>query len=399
VPDRLGDRGSHPARPLGAGPARTGATSGRRLNRARRVLVITPDFPPRYGGIQRLMYRLVRNWTGLETRVVTLNARGARQFDQAERLPLHRVGLRSPHAHRTAIALLNLRAIQEARRFHPEVVLSAHVVTSLGAVAIQRLRRVPFVQYLYAQEFAERPRLCAFAIRQAAAQLVISQHTMTLARAFGAPTSRLHLIPPGVDLPGSSREARAARPTVITVSRLTEDYKGHDIILEALPLIRTRLPEVLWVVIGDGPLRSRYQEAAAARGLTAHIRFLGSVSDDVRDAWLDRAHVFAMPSRLPQGGGGEGFGIAYLEAGAHGLPVVGGRVAGTLDAVLDGVTGLLVDPTDPLAVAEAISSVLLDPARAAALGTAGAARARDFAWPTIAARVEAVLTGVMESRS
>jgi phosphatidylinositol alpha-1,6-mannosyltransferase len=106
------------------------------------------------------------------------------------------------------------------------------------------------------------------------------------------------------------------------------------------------------------------------------------VTDAERDAALDRAHVFAMPSRLPPGGvGGEGFGIVYLEAGAHRLPVVAGAVGGALDAVVHEKTGLLVDPEDVGAVAQAVGDLLLDPQRAGELGDAGREHAQGFAWP------------------
>lgn len=88
---------------------------------------------------------------------------------------------------------------------------------------------------------------------------------------------------------------------------------------------------------------------------------------------------------------GEGFGIVLLEAAAVARPVVAGRVGGALDAVQNGVTGLLVDPEDPAAVADALISLLENPERARRMGEAGALRARDFAWPVIAARVEALL--------
>ena len=99
-----------------------------------------------------------------------------------------------------------------------------------------------------------------------------------------------------------------------------------------------------------------------------------------------------MPSRLPpEGLGGEGFGIAYLEAAAWGLPAVAGNVGGAADAVEDGVSGLLVDPTEPEAVAAALIELLSDESRAAALGEAGQERAQGYAWPRIAARVSDVL--------
>ncbi len=162
--------------------------------------------------------------------------------------------------------------------------------------------------------------------------------------------------------------------------------------LEALALIRARVPGAEWVVVGDGPLRAELERRAAQIGVRDAVRFTGRVSDVERDAWLDRARVFVMPSRLPAGGaGGEGFGIVYLEAGAHGLPVVAGAVAGALDAVIDGETGVLVAPEDPSAVADAVAGLLLDPARARRLGEAGARRARELSWPRMVARVEDVL--------
>jgi phosphatidylinositol alpha-1,6-mannosyltransferase len=152
------------------------------------------------------------------------------------------------------------------------------------------------------------------------------------------------------------------------------------------------------VVIGDGPLHAELVELARTRGVSDMIVFTGPLSDDERDAWLDRAHVFVMPSRLPpRGRGGEGFGIVYLEAAAHSLPVVAGKVAGAVDAVDDGNTGLLVDPTSPTAVADAVLELLLDRRKADALGRAGAARAADFAWPKVAARVEDVLLRTLQA--
>lgn len=154
------------------------------------------------------------------------------------------------------------------------------------------------------------------------------------------------------------------------------------------------------MLVGDGRLRGQVLELLATAGALDAATLTGEVTDAERDGWLDRAHVFAMPSRIPaSGSGGEGFGIAYLEAAAHGLPVVAGNVAGAVDAVVDGETGLLVDPSDHVAVADAVADLLVDPERAGALGRAGAERARRFAWPDIARRVEELLREVAESRS
>jgi phosphatidylinositol alpha-1,6-mannosyltransferase len=191
---------------------------------------------------------------------------------------------------------------------------------------------------------------------------------------------------------------RLETPTVVTVSRIEDRYKGHDVMASAMPLVRSRVPDAQWVVVGDGPLRGEMVRLADTVGVSDAVRFCGALDDDRRNDWLDRAHVFAMPSRVPPGGAGEGFGIVYLEAGVHALPVVAGRAGGALDSVVDDVTGLLVDPTDHTEVAAAVTRLLTDRELAERMGRAGSARAREFAWPHIAGRLEGLLEETIRQR-
>jgi phosphatidylinositol alpha-1,6-mannosyltransferase len=356
-----------------------------------RLLLLTPDFPPARGGIQLLTYRLAAGMTAFETRVVALDAPGAEPFDAGAGVPVRRVRS-AGQAGPVAVARLNARALLEVLSFRPQVTLSAHIVTSPAAAVARRLVGARTVQYFYAKEIGGRPRLAAFAARQAQAAISISRYTTGLLAAAGAPTGAVTLIPPGVDLPEDPAPEPAGRPTLITVARLADPFKGHDVVARSMRLVREQVPGAEWVVIGDGPLRSGLEELCRSEGVADCVRFLGAVSDEERDGWLRRADLLAMPSRLPGAGeAGEGFGIAYLEAGAHGKPVVAGNVGGAVDAVIDEQTGLLVDPTDHLAVAGAITRLLLDRELAARLGKAGAERARGLAWPVIAARVQALL--------
>jgi phosphatidylinositol alpha-1,6-mannosyltransferase len=339
-------------------------------------------------------HRIARHLRGAQVEVLTLDGPGATAFDRAQALDVRRVPVRAG-ARRLALALLNLRAVARALRFRPDVVLSGHIVTSPAASTLRRLKSIPFVQYVHSDEIRGRPHLAGFALCRADAVVAVSQHARSMALLAGAPPDRLHVIPNGVDLPAGRAGVRTAHPTIVTVARLRDRYKGHDVLVRAMPLILARAPDAEWVIVGDGPLRPELERLAADHGLSGRARFLGRISDSERDAWLERAHVFAMPSRLPESGiGGEGFGIVFLEASAHGLPVVAGNVAGAVDAVVDGETGLLVDPTDHVAVADAVSELLVDRARAEALGRAGAARAQGFAWPIIAEQVERLLLEV-----
>jgi phosphatidylinositol alpha-1,6-mannosyltransferase len=356
-----------------------------------RVLVVTPDFPPARGGIQTLVHRVVHFAESIEVLVVTPDHPEAAAFDSEQGCEIIRVagpdGVR-----RIRTAMLNGRALAEGRRFRPDVVLSAHIVVSPATATLRRLLRVPVVQYVYAKEIGAKPALARFALRNADRIITISQYAAALATQVGGDRERMVMISPGVDLPKMNRRAPAAEPTLLTIARLEDRYKGHDVLLRALPLIRASVPDVRWIVVGDGPLRPSLERMAETLFVRDHVHFLGAVSDAERDSWLWRAHVLAMPSRLPAGGfAGEGFGIVYLEANAHGMPVVAGNVAGALDAVEHQRTGLLVDPTDHLAVADAVVTLLRDSELATRLGEHGRDRAQGFSWPKIARRVERVL--------
>lgn len=358
-----------------------------------RALVLTPDFPPARGGIQLLVHRLVVNFEAIEARIVALGGPGAAEFDAESGLDVRRVGAKGAGRNRSAVARLDAVGFAQGLAYRPDVTISAHIVTAPAAAAIGSVTRAPYLQYLHGDELRTRPRLARAALRRAGAAIAVSRHTRAMALEAGCPPERIDVIPPGVDLPPAAAGAEPdSRPTILTVARLVESYKGHDVMIRALRRVRETVPDARWAVLGDGPLRPSLEARAREEGVGDAILFEGSVSDAERDAWYERARVFAMPSRLPpEGLGGEGFGIVYLEAAAHGLPSIGGDVAGARDAILDGETGRLVDPTDDTAVAAAIVELLVDPGRAARMGVAARQFAESHSWPRIAARVEAAL--------
>ncbi len=353
-----------------------------------RLLILTPDFPPAPGGIQIVAQRLASGIAGFETEVVAPDGPGAESFDAASGVRVRRVrGGGRLRGGRNA--LLNAAALGYALRFRPDVVLSTHIVASPAARLIGRRLGARTAQYFHAEEIGAKPKLAAFAARHADLSIAVSRYTAGLVAATGATPARLCVIANGTDMPEEWSPEPLERPTVLTVARIEERYKGHDVMVRAMALVLRSVPQAQWIVIGDGSLRPGLEELARSYGIERSVRFLGAISDEQRNSWLRRAQLLAMPSRLPAGGfAGEGFGIVYLEAGAYGKPVVAGNVGGALDAVLDGETGLLVDPTDTLAVAGAIARLLLDPALTARLGAGGHEWARAHAWPVVVKRVE-----------
>jgi phosphatidylinositol alpha-1,6-mannosyltransferase len=373
------------------------------MSERRRALIISPDFPPARGGIQLLVDRIAGSLTRLDPLVICAASPGSAEVDAERDFPIIRVRNVAGVRMLTNLAV-NVAAIRVGLTRPFDVSLCMHIVTSPAAAFLRRWRGIPFVLYVYAKEMGARPALARFAVRRADRVVAISTYARDLALAAGALEDRVVLIAPGVDAPpdhpprrDTAGERDGARvPTIVTVARLEDRYKGHDVMLRAMPLIRAKIPMSRWRVLGDGPLRASLDERAGALGLHDAVTFLGRVSDDERDAELRGADVFCMVSRLPASGlAGEGFGIVYLEANAHRLPVVAGDVGGAVDAVVDGETGVLVDPEDHVAVAEAIVSLLRDSGLARRLGDAGRGHAETFSWRRAADQVDDVLLSVV----
>jgi phosphatidylinositol alpha-1,6-mannosyltransferase len=188
------------------------------------------------------------------------------------------------------------------------------------------------------------------------------------------------------------RYGLADRPVVVCVSRLVP-RKGQDTLIKALPEIRRLVPETALLLVGKGPYRHELLALAERTGVGEHVVMTGSIAQDELPAHFAAGNVFAMPCRTRRFGlDVEGLGIVFLEASAAGLPVVAGNSGGAPDAVQDGVTGRVVDGTDPAAVADEVARLLGDADLSAAYGKAGRQWVEDaWQWDTIAQRLSELL--------
>jgi glycosyltransferase involved in cell wall biosynthesis len=176
------------------------------------------------------------------------------------------------------------------------------------------------------------------------------------------------------------------RPIVFTSARL-HTQKGHIYLLDAARCI----PEAVFVIAGDGPEHRRLEEYAKQIGVEDRVRFLGQ-REDV-SGLLANCDVFVLPSLY------EGLPLSVLEAMAAGKPVVATSIGGTKEAVVDGVTGLLIPPRDPSSMAAAIRKLLFDTSLAKRLGAAGRVRAAEaFSCESMARGVTRVYEEIFSSR-
>lgn len=161
------------------------------------------------------------------------------------------------------------------------------------------------------------------------------------------------------------------KSVIVSVGRLVP-RKGQDRLIQALPLIRKTVPNVHLLLVGEGSYRKTLEKLAEENQVKELVTFVGRVPYTRLPAYFRCGDIFAMPSRSRMAGlEVEGLGIVYLEASGCGLPVIAGNSGGAPDAVVDGVTGIVVDGTNINDIAAAIVRVLSDPAKMKAMGAAG----------------------------
>lgn len=218
------------------------------------------------------------------------------------------------------------------------------------------------------------PAIRRAALRRAERVLAISGFTRSEAIAHNRlDPGRVCILPCALDpvwagehADESHRAPVGHRPTLLTVARLasSERYKGVEQVLRALPEIARRVPDVRYVVVGDGDDRSRLEALAAELEVSSVVEFRGRVDSDSLGRAYAECSLFIMPSRR------EGFGIVFLEAGYFGKPAVAGRHGASPEVVRDGETGFLVDQDDIAGIARAAASLLKQYERRARMGSA-----------------------------
>ena len=229
------------------------------------------------------------------------------------------------------------------------------------------------------------------ALRRTECVQTIATFGKTVLLQIGVPENRIAIITPGIDIAKTTSEIKIdpviasrlkGKRVLLTVGRLLP-RKGQDMVIRALPQLIGQYPDLRYVMVGCGypPKRKEYCEQLARElGVQDFVLALDDL-DNASVAWLYHAcEVFIMANRTMPDGNTEGYGIVFLEAGAWGKPVIGGRAGGAVDAVDEGVTGLLVDGANVEDIEHAIIKLLSDRELATRMGEAGRQKASRNGW-------------------
>jgi glycosyltransferase involved in cell wall biosynthesis len=356
-----------------------------------RILILATDIYTR-GGIARQTYTLASALADLaeSVEVLALLAYG----DPGDVRPRFRVwGPMGAQPTRAAKLLFAGKALALARR-HYDLTVCSTPASAPVAAALRAVYGTPYWVVCHGTEvWGPLPWLKRLALRHAALLLPVSRftaeklatvHGMTrlaiLHNAIPQEFERLLTAPAGAA--GAEGEAVPGERLLLSVGSLTRAhaYKGFDTVLRALPLARQRVPNLRYVIVGEGDDRARLENLARELGLENCVTFARSVSNAQLAEYYRACDALVLPSKTARRAGaweGEGFGRVYVEAALAGKPVVGSRQGGAAEAVLDGQTGLLVDPTSVEETARAITALLENPTAATQMGQQGREWARE----------------------
>lgn len=362
-------------------------------------LFITQDYGPDLGGMARRHVELCRRFAPDAMLVSVPGFPGDAAFDRAERRDDYEIA-RQPFPFALAKSLAaQMRwarwAVREVRRRGIDLVHCGNIRPA-GYVAwwVRRRTGVPYILYVYGGDMLRERRKTArsplkrrtarLIFGDAAAVVAISDWSAALARdvmreigvrrpppvaTFDLGTDPAHFDAARDTGALRARLALGDAPVMLTVARLVP-HKGQDVGIRALALLGDEFPALRYLIVGTGPDAERLRALAAELGVAERVVLAGRLSDEEIAEAYATSTIYLGASRVHENKDVEGFGIAFVEAAASGVPSVAGDSGGVRNAVRDGETAIVVPPEDPRAVADALRALLADPARRRAMGAA-----------------------------
>lgn len=367
------------------------------------IILATLEYPPQTGGIATYLANVVACFPEGAVHVLAPEGGETHVADMHSETPIYR----RPMLGRI-IRPRWLHALYWTdwlcRKEHADVLLVSHLLP-MGKIArlLKRHRGIPYAVILHGMDVALA--LDAGGAKREQARKILSEaslvaansaFTARLAETAGAAKDKLIVVRPSPGIPTyhtvtPERLADAKAKygvgdgfTMLSLGRLVP-RKGFADAIEAVALMKQEGKKARLIIAGDGPERQRLGKLAVRCEVDDLVSFAGKVPDEDLPGLYAACDAFVMAPRSV-GADIEGFGIVYLEANLMGRPVIGSRAGGVPDAVIDGRTGILVEPGSAAAIAEAATKLMDDPALRARLGSQGRDRViREFSWKVQAA--------------
>ncbi len=347
-----------------------------------KTLLFTLEYPPFNGGVANYCGNLVKYWPEPDS-ISTLDNSGGKLINS--KLPILK----------WLPACLALR--EKIKRNKIDHILVGHILPlGYAALICSKFYKIKYSVILHGLDLSSaaansRKKIFAGKILLNADNIICANSRVAeiTRENFPGTGHKITMVNPGI-------ENRATRDPRLT-ARLRDKYnlrgkmillsvgrivkrKGFDSVIRSMPRILEKIPNLYYVILGDGPELKNCESLIADLGLSGNVKIISGAGDIERDNWYGACDIFIMASKNINGDF-EGFGIVYLEANSAGKPVIAGDSGGVRDAVIDGLNGLLVNPEDSGQIASAIIKLARDQSLRQQLGKQGGERAiKEFNW-------------------
>lgn len=373
----------------------------------KKTLLISDDFPPNIGGVANYYGQICRLLPPEKIGVLTALAMNAFAYDRNQPYHIYREKLLSTNPlmwpkWQTAVRIAS--RIIRAERYEKMLVGQ---VLPYGTVAwiIHRRLNIPYAVAVHGMDIRiprGRKRWMVRQVLRSADQVIANSYaTGDYVTQLGIEKSKILVVTPAINIPVTVRESElqtlreryrlVGKRVILTVARLVP-RKGHREVIAAFPRVLARAPNCVYVIVGSGSEMDALQRLVRLKKMEQNVIFTGSLSDIEVGRWYELCDVFIMAPTADPKGDVEGFGTVYLEAASYGKPVIGSRLPGVTEAIVDGQTGVLVSPGSSEELSRAVWLLLQDQAYAHRLGLQAHDRVlHGYTWKSRAASVTSAL--------
>ena len=342
-----------------------------------KTLLFTLEYPPTVGGVANYYENFVKNWPKREDVVVLDNNDGKL--------------IKNYLYPKWLLAFYRLRKTIKKEKI--EHIIVGHILP-LGTVTyfLTKFFKIPYSVVLHGMDFAytqktkRKKKISKKILIKAKNIICANSFTASLVKNILKDKDKVYIVNPGIDIYVAHNTQHITqirkkynlegKIVLFSLGRLVK-RKGFDTVLETLPEAQKSVPNLVYVIAGEGPDKVYLKEKS--RGVN-NVIFLGKINDNDKWAWLKNCDIFIMPTRNIEGDF-EGFGIVYLEASLMRKPIIAGKSGGVEDAVKNSYSGILVDPGNKSRLTEVIVRLAQDQELRQKLGEQGRERAiNEFNW-------------------
>lgn len=372
----------------------------------KKTLLLTLEFPPDIGGVSTYYKNLCEELPPKDLCVLAPEKEGCKSYDKEKLFTIYRREFYSKTFFWPKWAGLLRTVFPIIKKENVQNILVGNILP-LGYIAylVKMKYKIPYLIFTHGMDIAMlrgRKRFFAKQIFQNTNGVFSNTHfTKHIVEGYGYPHEQITTVYPCPDTIPHAPPNEIVRlkklynlynkKILLTVGRLVE-RKGHDVVIRSLPKILQKFSDTLFVIVGEGEYRQNLEQLVKDLQLEDHVLFTGNLSRIELSTMYELCDIFVMPARQLYDYDVEGFGTVYLEANYFGKPVIGGKSGGVSEAVLDGKTGLLIDPQNSNDFVMAVFTLLENPDFAHRLGYQGMDRVHSqFHWNRQAEKIKSVL--------